>query len=474
MILCHVLPAGAGVHDRLRPRAVDRLLGADPDGRPVDPEAARVLRLPDRAPRSRPSCGCRSTSPRRGSSSRTATRGRRRRATSSAASRSFVMGGDFVIGIIVFLILVTVNFLVITKGATRIAEVGARFTLDAIPGKQMAIDADLSAGLIDDKEAQRRRRELEEESAFFGSMDGASKFVRGDAIAGLIILAVNIFGGIVIGVDAPRHAARRRRRRLHQALGRRRPRLANPGADRLARRRPAGLQGRHARLGRQGGARPARQLSARALRGRAPDGRARRRPGPAVPALRALAGADGLRRLSPFRSAGGSPAAPRRRSAKAATRRTAEARGARFGQGSAQDRSRSSSCSASSSRRRCSARTTRSLNRVAQDAAQIRARNTASSFRRSSCPTTSGDRRRRAIRSRSTAPWSRRRRCASASYLVIIGDGRRPDVPGEDAREPAFGMKAIVDLRGLRQRGQARGLHAGRQPCRCCSPMSAR
>lgn len=112
----------------------------------------------------------------------------------------FVMAGDFVIGLIVFIILITVNFLVITKGATRIAEVGARFTLDAIPGKQMAIDADLSAGLIDDKEAQRRRRELEEESSFFGSMDGASKFVRGDAIAGIIITIVNIFGGIVIGV----------------------------------------------------------------------------------------------------------------------------------------------------------------------------------------------------------------------------------------------------------------------------------
>ncbi|CAN5119261.1 flagellar biosynthesis protein FlhA [soil metagenome] len=111
-----------------------------------------------------------------------------------------VMSGDFVIGVIVFVILITVNFLVITKGATRIAEVGARFTLDAIPGKQMAIDADLSAGLIDDKEAHRRRRELEQESAFFGSMDGASKFVRGDAIAGLIITAVNIFGGIIIGI----------------------------------------------------------------------------------------------------------------------------------------------------------------------------------------------------------------------------------------------------------------------------------
>ena len=111
----------------------------------------------------------------------------------------FVMSGDFVIGLTVFAILVVVNFVVITKGSTRIAEVGARFTLDAIPGKQMSIDADLSAGVIDDAEAQRRRRELEEESSFFGSMDGASKFVRGDAVAGLIITAINILGGIVIG-----------------------------------------------------------------------------------------------------------------------------------------------------------------------------------------------------------------------------------------------------------------------------------
>jgi len=110
-----------------------------------------------------------------------------------------VMSGDFMIGLIVFLILIIVNFIVITKGATRIAEVGARFTLDAIPGKQMSIDADLSAGVIDDKVAQLRRRELEEESSFFGSMDGASKFVRGDAIAGLIITAINVVGGIAIG-----------------------------------------------------------------------------------------------------------------------------------------------------------------------------------------------------------------------------------------------------------------------------------
>ncbi|MFY0610939.1 MAG: flagellar biosynthesis protein FlhA [Hyphomicrobiaceae bacterium] len=113
---------------------------------------------------------------------------------------NFLMAGDFVIGVIVFIILVTVNFLVISKGASRIAEVGARFTLDAIPGKQMAIDADLSAGLVTEQEAQRRRRELEEESSFYGAMDGASKFVRGDAIAGLVITAVNIFGGIIIGV----------------------------------------------------------------------------------------------------------------------------------------------------------------------------------------------------------------------------------------------------------------------------------
>ncbi|CAN7228478.1 flagellar biosynthesis protein FlhA [Aminobacter sp. LjRoot7] len=112
---------------------------------------------------------------------------------------NLVMSGDFVIGLIVFLILIVVNFIVITKGATRIAEVGARFTLDAIPGKQMSIDADLSAGMIDDKTAQLRRRELEEESSFFGSMDGASKFVRGDAIAGLMITAINIVGGIAIG-----------------------------------------------------------------------------------------------------------------------------------------------------------------------------------------------------------------------------------------------------------------------------------
>ncbi|MGJ4925115.1 flagellar biosynthesis protein FlhA [Bradyrhizobium sp. HKCCYLRH2015] len=113
---------------------------------------------------------------------------------------NFVMGGNFVIGIIVFAILVTVNFVVITKGSGRIAEVAARFHLDSMPGKQMAIDADLSAGLIDEKVAKVRRKELEDESGFFGAMDGASKFVRGDAVAGLLVVFINIIGGIIIGV----------------------------------------------------------------------------------------------------------------------------------------------------------------------------------------------------------------------------------------------------------------------------------
>jgi flagellar biosynthesis protein FlhA len=111
-----------------------------------------------------------------------------------------IMQGNFVIGLIVFAILVIVNFVVITKGSGRIAEVAARFSLDAMPGKQMAIDADLSAGLIDEGEARRRRKELEEESSFFGAMDGAAKFVRGDAIAGLLITFINLVGGLIIGV----------------------------------------------------------------------------------------------------------------------------------------------------------------------------------------------------------------------------------------------------------------------------------
>jgi flagellar biosynthesis protein FlhA len=111
-----------------------------------------------------------------------------------------VVGGNFVVGIIIFVILVIINFIVISKGAGRIAEVAARFTLDAMPGKQMAIDADLNAGLIDEKQAKQRRQEVAQEADFYGAMDGASKFVRGDAVAGILITVINIIGGIIIGV----------------------------------------------------------------------------------------------------------------------------------------------------------------------------------------------------------------------------------------------------------------------------------
>ncbi len=113
---------------------------------------------------------------------------------------NFVVGGNYVVGTVVFLILVIINFIVITKGSSRVAEVSARFTLDAMPGKQMAIDADLNAGLIDDEEARRRRTEIANEAEFYGAMDGASKFVRGDAVAGLLITSINILGGLAIGV----------------------------------------------------------------------------------------------------------------------------------------------------------------------------------------------------------------------------------------------------------------------------------
>ncbi|MDR3397717.1 MAG: flagellar biosynthesis protein FlhA [Pandoraea sp.] len=112
----------------------------------------------------------------------------------------FLVGGNYAVGIVVFIILVVINFMVITKGAGRIAEVGARFTLDAMPGKQMAIDADLNAGLIGEEEARKRRSVISQEADFYGSMDGASKFVRGDAVAGLLIMVINIVGGLIVGV----------------------------------------------------------------------------------------------------------------------------------------------------------------------------------------------------------------------------------------------------------------------------------
>ncbi|MCE9537306.1 MAG: FHIPEP family type III secretion protein, partial [Nitrospirae bacterium] len=113
---------------------------------------------------------------------------------------NFVVGGNYTVGLVIFAILVIINFVVVTKGAGRVAEVAARFTLDAMPGKQMSIDADLNAGLINETEARRRRREIAEEADFYGSMDGASKFVRGDATAAVIIVFVNILGGLTIGV----------------------------------------------------------------------------------------------------------------------------------------------------------------------------------------------------------------------------------------------------------------------------------
>ena len=112
----------------------------------------------------------------------------------------FAVGGNFVVGAVVFLILVIVNFVVITKGADRISEVSARFALDSMPGKQMAIDSDLGAGLINETQARERRREVEKEAEFHGAMDGASKFVRGDAVAGLLIVGINIVGGMIVGI----------------------------------------------------------------------------------------------------------------------------------------------------------------------------------------------------------------------------------------------------------------------------------
>ena len=187
-----------------------------------------------------------------------------------------IMQGNFVIGLIVFAILVIVNFVVITKGSGRIAEVAARFSLDAMPGKQMAIDADLSAGLIDEKEAKQRRKDLEAECNFFGAMDGASKFVRGDAIAGLLIVGINVVGGIIIAVAQKGMSfvdATQTFTLLTVGDG-----LVSPdaGPDRLHRRRPDGVQGRRRRRHRQGADEPAVLLSPGAGHGRGRDGRRRR------------------------------------------------------------------------------------------------------------------------------------------------------------------------------------------------------
>ena len=129
----------------------------------------------------------------------------------------FVVGGNYAVGLVVFAILVIINFAVVTKGAGRVSEVSARFTLDAMPGKQMGIDADLNAGVITQDEARRRREEVSQEADFYGAMDGASKFVRGDAVAGVLIMFINIIGGLVIGTVHPRDVIARRRDELRFA-----------------------------------------------------------------------------------------------------------------------------------------------------------------------------------------------------------------------------------------------------------------
>ena len=147
-----------------------------------------------------------------------------------AAFGQFVVGGNYAVGMVVFTVLVIINFVVITKGAGRISEVSARFTLDAMPGRQMAIDADLNAGIITQAEAIVRRQEVREEADFYGAMDGASKFVRGDAIAGILIVFINLFGGTIIGAAQHGMSLGRRRPHLCAAHHRRRPGGADSGA----------------------------------------------------------------------------------------------------------------------------------------------------------------------------------------------------------------------------------------------------
>ena len=146
---------------------------------------------------------------------------------------NFVVAGNLVVGAVIFLILTMIQFLVVSKGSERVAEVAARFTLDAMPGKQMSIDAELRAGHIDHNEARRRRAALARESQLFGSMDGAMKFVKGDAIAGIVVLAVNIVGGLVIGIVQRGLDAVGRRAHLHRAHHRRGAGGADPGARHL-------------------------------------------------------------------------------------------------------------------------------------------------------------------------------------------------------------------------------------------------
>ena len=227
---------------------------------------------------------------------------------------NFVMGGNFVIGVIVFTILIIVNFVVITKGSGRIAEVAARFALDAMPGKQMAIDADLSAGLIDQDVAKARRKALEDEANFFGSMDGASKFVRGDAIAGLLITFINVLGGIIIGVAQQGMSFGDAAHNYTAADRRRRPRQPDSGADRLDGGGPARLEVGRARRGRQGARQAALGLSEGARHvggGDAADRGAARHPDAALPGC-SPAARPGSRAISASSPRRGRPRSRRR------------------------------------------------------------------------------------------------------------------------------------------------------------------
>jgi flagellar biosynthesis protein FlhA len=188
----------------------------------------------------------------------------------------FLVGGNFAVGVMVFIILVVINFMVITKGAGRIAEVGARFTLDAMPGKQMAIDADLNAGLIGEDVARQRRAEVAQEADFYGSMDGASKFVRGDAVAGLLILVINIVGGLIVGMAQHGLDFNSGGDHLHAAGHRRRPGRADPGAGDFH----GGRCHRLARHHQRGRGRPADRPAVREPAGAVPDGRRDRHDGP--------------------------------------------------------------------------------------------------------------------------------------------------------------------------------------------------
>ena len=154
------------------------------------------------------------------------------------AFSSFVTGGSLIVGVIIFIIIFVIQFVVITKGATRISEVAARFTLDAMPGKQMAIDADLSSGNITEPEARKRREEVAQEADFYGAMDGASKFVRGDAIAAIVITFINILGGFYVGMVEHGWDWARRARSLHAAHDRRWARQPDSGVHRVAGRGP--------------------------------------------------------------------------------------------------------------------------------------------------------------------------------------------------------------------------------------------